>query len=75
MRKAFQEKEAESKLTKIQRGRQVRDIRVQIIKQAIWDRIPYNKHICDECGFHIRGLGHQAGAHHNGRVAPCHRGR
>lgn len=73
---SFSEKAATTKLTKIQRGQQVRDIRVQ--REKIWlvqQGEPYDKNICGGCGFRIRGQGHLEGAHHNGVVPACHRGR
>lgn len=70
--KSFEEKVADTKLTKVQHGRQVRDIRVQTMKQ---NGLAFNKKICGKCGFHIRGVDHLEGAHHVGQVPACHRGR
>jgi hypothetical protein len=70
--KRFEEKVAQSKLTKIQHGQRVRDIRINYVPK-VGEII--NTRICRGCGFRIRGAGHLEGAHHNGVVPACHRGR
>lgn len=64
----FQEKEAQKKISKKAHSANVRQRRI-IMGQNI------NPIFCNECGFRVRSENHLEGAHHNGRVALCHRGR
>lgn len=65
------DKEAALKESKIVHSANIRQKRLHFIPNVGQER-PSN--ICYECGFHIRGKNHAEGAHHNGRVANCHRG-
>ena len=64
----FQEKEAQKKISKKVHSANIRQKRIMMGQNI-------NSAFCNECGFRVRGENHLEGAHHNGRVAPCHRGR
>jgi hypothetical protein len=44
--------------------------RVMKIRNAILKDEPFNKSICDECGFHIRSENHLDGQHHKNNIIP-----
>jgi len=62
----FQEKEADSKISKTAHSANIREKRIMQGQDI-------NPAFCNECGFRVRGKNHLEGAHHNGRVADCHR--
>lgn len=66
------DKEVEPKISKMVHSANVRNKRMHFVPKVGQER-PSN--ICFGCGFHIRGKNHVEGAHHNGTVKPCHRGR
>ncbi len=70
--KRFSENDAEPKISKTVKSKNRRTKRMLFIPHVGQER-PAN--ICIECGYHVRGNNHLEGAHHNGNVAPCHRGR
>lgn len=63
------DKIAEPKISKTAHSANVRNGR----KQDFSDN--FNKNYCGDCGFRVRSKNHVEGAHHNGTVKPCHRGR
>lgn len=67
----FEEKTAQRKESKVNFSARIRSYRM-LVKP---DAENFNKNICNECGFRVRGEGHLEGAHHNNHVSVCHRGR
>jgi len=65
------DKAAQTKISKKQHSQNIRERRMHIIPGMP----EFNKNICGDCGFHIRGENHLEGVHHNGTVPRCHRGR
>lgn len=59
-------KVAQTKISKTVHSKAIRILRVQQGQNI-------NPAFCNECGFRVRNEGHLEGAHHNGRVASCHR--
>ena len=66
------DKIAQTKINKKIQSLNIREKRRHFVPMVGHER-PSN--ICLGCGFHIRGKNHLEGAHHNGNVAVCHRGR
>ena len=62
----FQEKEANSKVSKKAHSANIREKRIMMGQDI-------NPAFCNICGFRVRSENHLEGAHHNGNVAPCHR--
>jgi hypothetical protein len=62
------DKTANTKRSKKELSQAYRTLRIQQGRDI-------NPAFCDGCGFRVRSSaeGHLAGAHHNGRVADCHR--